>query len=261
MPRNSPSRAGTPSRSRVSAGSRRSVTVANWRTVVQTYSAADAPRPPGSQALHHPDDLGVEAQARVEAEIAPVGDPEPDGPGPARGQRAENLPGRVHRVRGQAQGLAEDVGVPAGQGGEQGSGGRRAVARGAGRAGPEHPVDNLVHRAVPAQGEHEPEILASGSLRDVRGVSPVACLHNIEVEFRSQRVRDDLPPDGRGGGGVRVDDQQRAHALRLGGSRENATEPPDVARGRGGPGRRVGADPARHRAGRAWTPRQAGPTT
>ena len=25
--------------------------------------------------------------------------------------------------------------------------------------------------------------VAGGSLRDVRGVSPVACLHNVEIEF------------------------------------------------------------------------------
>ena len=157
-----------------------------------------------------------------------AGEPEPDGPGAARGQRLKNPPGRVHRVHGQPEGPGEDVGVTARQGGEQRCPIRRPVRAGAGRAGPEYSVDHLIHRAVPAQREHEPETLAGGSLRNVRGVSPVACLHNIQVEFRSQRVRDDLPPYRCGGRGVRVDDEQRAHALRLGGSTEMPHSPPTL---------------------------------
>ena len=108
----------------------------------------------------------------------------------------------------------------------------RGLARAGRRTGPEKPVDRLVHRAVAAEGEHQAVPVPGGALRHAGRVPPVACLHNIEVEFGRQRVHDHVPAHLRGRGGEGIDDQERAHVPRVGGRRRNAAEPPDVARGR-----------------------------
>src|SRR5690242_19234093 len=121
MPRNSPFRAAAPSRSTESAGTCRLVTAQNWRTAASTYIAAEAPQP-----LHHPHDLGIQAQDRVGAEVALAGQPHADAPGTALLECAKDLPGRVHEVGGQAESAGEDVRAPARQGGEyRGAGARQ----------------------------------------------------------------------------------------------------------------------------------------
>ena len=86
---------------------------------------------PGPLAVDRPYHLGVEAQAGVEGEVPVSGPAHADAAGPALGQGREDLPGRVDRIGGQAQGPGEDVGVAAGQRRERRTGWRRLAGAGA----------------------------------------------------------------------------------------------------------------------------------
>ena len=83
------------------------------------------------------------------------------------------------------------------------------------RMGPEQAVDRLVHRSVAAEREHQAITVPGGGRCDGHGVAPVACLDNLEVELRGQRVHNHIPAHLCGRGGVWVDDKERAHVHRL----------------------------------------------
>ena len=72
-------------------------------------------------------------------------------------------------------------------------------------------VDRLVHRAVPAERDHQVVALLYRARRERDRVAPVACFHDLQVDLGRQRPHDHVPPQRGRGGGMGVNDQQRAH--------------------------------------------------
>ena len=207
--------------------------------------------------LDRPDHLRVQAEPRVEGEVPAHGQPEPDAPLLAGRQRADHLPHRVHRVRGQPQRPGEHVRAAARQRGERGQQIRRGEPGGPARG--HDPVDRLVGRAVPAQREHQAVAVGQGGPGQPGGVTPVPCFGNRQVHCGGQGPGDNIPPQSRRRSGAWVDDQEGPHPPRVAtvnrsaGNGSGPAGPPgttDGAARRGGAGGRCGAAPRGHRAGR-----------
>src|SRR4029077_3439521 len=88
-------------------------------------------------------------------------------------------------------------------------------------------------------GEHQLMTVGRGHLGQAGRVAPVACLHDLQVHLGGQGVRDNIPAQLGCGGGMWIDDEERAHALRVtrhGGTREMQERPPSLLGAAGGAG-------------------------
>ena len=156
--------------------------------------------PAALDPAHH---VGVEAEAGVDGEVPVAGQPEPDPAGAAGAQRFEDGAGRVERVRRQPDCSDEDVGGPAGDDGQ----GRHVRPRAVGQQA----VDDLVDGAVAAEGDDHVDAVPGGAHGERGGVATVAGLLHLDLQLAAQRALEHLPAARRRGGGLGVDDQERAH--------------------------------------------------
>ena len=193
-------------RSSVIAGCRRSA-VTKCASAARTNRACEVCSPARRRFSIRCTDLGVEAEAGVEGEVAVVGQAERRSGGVRPARSASRIaPVASNGSRRQPDGPDEDVGRAAGHHGQ-----RRQV-----RAGPsvEQPVDHLVDGAVAAERDDDVEPRRAAA----RTASAAACprwLVSATSTFISlaERALEHLPAAGRRGGGRGVDHQQGAHAV------------------------------------------------
>ena len=152
----------------------------------------------GGPLLHLPHDRGVEADARVEAEVAAVDHAESDPADVPLLERGNEEPGRGDGVVGKADAAGEHVGGPARQHGECGA------TVGDARC-------DLVQRAVPAEGDDHIDAAAGRVLGEAGGVTPPAGLHDLHVVALRQHLVDHDGVAGRDRGREGVDDEEQPH--------------------------------------------------
>ncbi len=120
-------------------------------------------------------------------------------------QRVEQQPGRLDRIVGQAERAGEDVRRAARDHAERGHPVVHAVGQQA--------VDDLVDRAVAAEGDHRVGAVAHRPAGQRGGVAAVAGLLDLEVGRAGQRVGQHVALVRRRGRGARIDDDENPHGL------------------------------------------------
>jgi hypothetical protein len=86
---------------------------------------------------------------------------------------------------------------------------RRRQARG----GPllQQPVDDLVHRAVPAHGDDHVHAVGGRLGGDLARVAAAGGLDHVDLELPAQGADQDVAHPGSGAGGHRIDHHERSH--------------------------------------------------
>ena len=143
-------------------------------------------------------------------------------------QGVEEGAGGFHGVVGEPERAGEDIGGAAGDDGEAGKGVRiGAVVQQA--------VDDLVDRAVAAEGHDQLYVFALGGLpAEIPGVPAVLRRGHLELHLAGQGVDQDVTRAGTGGGCCRIDHEKCAHAGQITGRRCAGRPAPDPLRPVGG---------------------------
>ena len=156
------------------------------------------PALPGTSAFDLFDHCGIEADAAVEKEVAPLDPSETDAIDVAGVEGLEQHVDRVDAVVREAEDSGEDVGGAPGEGGE--------CSVRAGEA-----VGCLVERAVTAEHDDQVVALPGGRLGETGGVAPPAGFGEGDVVVGGQRLVDHDPSSGGDRGGHGVHDEQNPH--------------------------------------------------
>src|SRR5690606_486305 len=79
----------------------------------------------------------------------------------------------------------------------------------------ENPVDHLVHGPVTAEADHQVIALFSGPLHQFPRMAPILRQHRVHRHVAGERTDNDVARAGGSRCGLRIPDEQRAHAASL----------------------------------------------
>ena len=153
-----------------------------------------------SAPLHFGDNRGVESDADMEEEMAPVDDPQSDAPNGVECERIQQDHRRLDRIIGESEGAGEDIRRAAGQWGES-------------RVGSGQTVGRFIEGSVATKDCDDIESVGRPLPGKVGGMPAVGGFGHGDLMIGTERFGDHDPTAGgdrRCGG---IDDQQESHRI------------------------------------------------